>query len=280
MIGLSNGKDRLAASVALAALVAGLAGVPAWGQEKAPAPATPTATTENADSHFLAYPPSYVQRVFQLKNADPVSVFEALKIFSGVQRFDRRMNLVMWAGPKELAPAVEDVVRRLDTPQGPAPSVELTFYVLRGSRQSATAEALPAGLERVATQLRGAFGLAQLALLDTAFLRARAGSRAATDGLVHGLGDPAHPATYSLSMEPVSVAAADEGKVIRLAHLGFRLVVTVTTGTGGAERVEKYADELHTDVEFREGQKAVVGRTSAAGPGESLFLVVSGKVIE
>ncbi len=139
---------------------------------------------------------------------------------------------------------------------------------------------LPTELEGVATQLRDTFGIAHLALLDSAFVRVRSGSGAVTESIVHGLGDPAHPASYDLSIERVSVAATDQGRMIRLAHLDFRLVVFVPTGIGLSQGATKYVEQVKTDVEFREGQRAVVGRTSAAGPGESLFLVVTGKVIE
>jgi hypothetical protein len=274
----------------IAAAPLGVRGGQAWAQEKPeakPAPAAapaattaPAATEKGKEDGYFVFPHDAVTRVFQLKNADLGSILGVLKMFSGRVNGDWKMRLVTWTGPKELAPAVEDIVKRLDVPAAPVPNVEVTFYLLRGSKQAGDGEPLPAELEGVAKQLKGTFALARLSLVDAAVIRARSGSEASSEGIFHGVGDPDSPANYRIRVDPVEVTSNEQGRVIRLSHLGFTLGMTVTTGSGSSLHRDKYQENLHTDIEFREGQKAVIGRTSAAGAGESLFLVVSGKIVE
>ncbi len=141
--------------------------------------------------------------------------------------------------------------------------------VRRTSPPAASPTAVPGG---PATTRRAGEGT------SAAALRARAGSDGSAEGMIPGLGDPSNPARYTIGFDPLSVTVDDSGRVIRLARLGLRLLVTVASGSGDSRRIDKFQTDLRTDVEFREGQKVVVGKTSTDVSGDSLFLVVSGTI--
>jgi hypothetical protein len=273
---------RSAARVLLAATASvavwSLLAWPIDAQEKPETRATTAATAQSEQPQAGTFPDGWVPRVYQIKNGEPGSIRQALRAFSGRSDFDRQARLVMWTGPKDLVPAVEELVRRLDVAPAPAPNVELVFYLLSGSRHDGAGQALPGDLEGVAKQLRNTFVLERLSLLETTVLRARAGSEGTLEGRIAGLGDAQDPARYTIGFDPLTVSADESGRVIRLAHLGLRLQVSVTTGSGESKRTASYRNDLNTDVEFREGQKVVVGKTSSDLSGDSLFLVVSGKI--
>jgi hypothetical protein len=243
-------------------------------------PAQAPSPKEDQGHGVKMYPEGWVTKVFQLKNTDVDGVYQAVTMFSGVANANRSMRLVMWTGPKDLAPAVEDAVRKLDVVPQTVPNVELTFFLVSASKGVSDGKELPAELEGVAKQLKGVFGLTRLSLLEATVIRARAGSDAMAEGIVQGLGDPNNPARYRIRFDPVSVSPGEAGRVVRLARLSLELTVTNVVKSGGSESLSKNLADLRTDVEFREGQKVVVGKATMDNLGNSLFLVVNGKVVE
>lgn len=224
----------------------------------------------------------WTTKIFQLKHIDPVALRNVLSTFRGAAVPDRDLKVLSWTGPKELAPAVEEAVRRLDVPPPAVPNVELTFYLLAGSRKGTGGEPLPDDLEGVAKQLKGIFRLSQVSLLETTFIRARDGSSGKTEGVIRSGQDGDAPTTYTLSFYPASISRDERGAIVRLSHLGVLLRVPVTTTLlDSSHKAVQYHDaSLNTDIELREGQKVVVGKATVDGSADTLFLVATAKVVD
>jgi hypothetical protein len=222
-----------------------------------------------------------VAEVFQLKHANPADVARVLQVFTGHVDAQPDLKVVMWKGPAEIAPAVRDVVQRLDVPPAAVTSIDLTFYLLSGSKQPGSAAALPSELEGVATQVKKIFGLSRLSLLETAALRVRDGSGGKIEGVVPGLSDPSHQATYALEFGPTSLTSGEHGALIRLDRLALRLRVPSVDKSSGGRSVSVNLGEswLRTDAEVPEGQKVVLGKATVDDSGDTFFLVVTAKVV-
>lgn len=223
-------------------------------------------------------PPGWVTEVFALKFAQPNDLVGVLRMFSGRANYERDLKVVMWSGPKELAPAVEDVIKRLDVAPTPVPGIELTFYLLSGSKQGGTGAAPVPELGGVATQVQKLFGLSRLSLLETAVLRTRDGSQGRTEGVIPTEGDPGHPTYYSLAFDRALLSGDERGKVVSLSRLWLRL--NVPKGPGSSPGPVYNESNLRTDVDVREGQKVVVGKASVGASGDTLFLVVTAKAVD
>jgi hypothetical protein len=268
--------------VALAVMAAALVGLPTvLGAQEKPEP-KPAPEASPRPEALRVYPAGWVTEVFQLKFAQPSDLVGVLRMFSGRADFERDLRVVMWSGPKEFAPAVKDIVARLDVAPASVPSIELTFYLLSGSKQAATAGALPSELDGVATQVKGIFGLPRLSLLETAVIRVRDGSEGRAEGVVPSLGDPSHAAMYRLDFGSASLTADERGKVVSLRRLALTLNVPLGERSPDGKLSDlTYRDSsLCTDAEVREGQKVVLGKASVDRSGDTLFLVVNAKVVD
>src|SRR5437867_3583666 len=67
-------------------------------------------------------------RFFELKYANPNSVYQALGIFRARVNVSQNLRLISVKAPKEIMPAIEDAIKRLDVPPAPRKSVELTLF--------------------------------------------------------------------------------------------------------------------------------------------------------
>jgi len=218
-----------------------------------------------------------VSKVFQLKHGDVNRIVSALNPLLGYGdsvRANTELKMVVVRTYKELMSAVEEVVRRLDVPI-PAPvNVELTVYLLQASQQPAPDSAAPSELQPTIKQLKGAFAYQGFRVLDTLIVRSRAGQVAETTGVLSFGKD--ETGDYQFSCQP-SLVSEDNTRLIRLdkLRLGARIPFNLPGGGRSSRQVV-----INVDVDVREGQKVVVGKTGLEGPEKALILVVSGKVVE
>lgn len=80
------------------------------------------------------------------------------------------------------------------------------------------------------------------------------------------------PNQYQLRFDEVIVQGADKARSIKLSRLKF--------GTKIAVGSQFFDTGLTTDVDFREGQKIVIGKSSLDSSGTPFFVVVTGKVVD
>jgi hypothetical protein len=154
-------------------------------------------------------------------------------------------------------------------------NVELTFHLLLGTAQ-AESISVPPDLGGVATQLRSVFGFKSVRVLETSVLRGREGRQLEAKGLVPTSSKLAETAPYGISVKSVAVNAGEKGAAIRLDGLRFNAQFPI--GTPSAIQFQPVG--ISTDLDVREGQKVVVGKASIDGASQSIFLVVTAKVVD
>ena len=233
---------RTSGALVAAAVILGLAVLPALAQEEAD-PKKPR-TVIKATAYIDA---SEAEAVLGLLGVD-----FAVK---------SDQNLIVLRGESY---AVETAIKVIDALDQPRPSIDLHVYVLSASREGNVE--VPKELEGAVAQLRGVFGYRGFNLLDNITLRVLEGRSARADGAIR-LGADTERTGYHFSFQKIILAPGPEERLrnIRLKRLKFE----VNGQAAGTPRAS-----LMTDVQIHEGQKAVIGSSTPQGVGETLILIV------
>jgi hypothetical protein len=207
-------------------------------------------------------------KVFTVRPANTDRIRRTLEMVVGKEHVAAEAGsntFVVTANPA-LMPSVQQVVKDLDVSTQPAQNVELTFYVLQGSKEpEAGGASLPTELESTVKQLKSAFAYQSFRLLDTLFIRGRSGQFANVSGRAESRkGDP--PSNYNLRVLP-SVSSDARPPAIRLDALRFNF--------GGPWSVG-----FEADVDIKEGQKVVIGKSGIEGNQSALILVATGRIVD
>lgn len=158
----------------------------------------------------------------------------------------------------------------LDTPPVSTPNLELVVYILGASR-SGSAGDLPGHLQPVAEQLGQVLGYSSFRLADSTFLRIRDRSEGAVSGALTDSDGKTWEYRLDFSRARVlgydrSPDKSDQPLKLRFDNLRFFY------GEGDAK--------LQTDIELREGQKAVVGKATSIKSEETLILVLDSRILD
>ncbi len=220
-----------------------------------------------------------VSRVVQLRHIPPGSVQVVLSVLSAgkvIVQSDPNAKYVAMHGPLELVDAMEAAIKKLDVPAPAAKNIELTFHMLLASPQGDSPAVSPE-LVGVVQQLRNVFGLKSVRVLETAVLRGRDGNGGQTNGILSPPTKVDAHAIYELRYSRMQGSVGDKGPNIRIDNLRFSAKLPVANAAGGIQYSEA---SMTTDVDIREGQKVVVGKTSIDSASQSIFLVVTAKVVD
>lgn len=146
-------------------------------------------------------------------------------------------------------------------------NVSLTVYLVSGLAQAQPGgkDEVPPDLAETLQQLRGVFTYKTYRLLEAVTLRGRNFSGAEVSG---GLPDYSH---YDFRYVRARISPDTTPRVVHLD--GLRLEIT-----RHSNRVDPIA-LVSTDLDLREGQKTVVGKSALNG-GDALFLVIVPKIID
>src|ERR687883_1651973 len=128
--------------------------------------------------------PQYVEntgfknRIFEVKNRDPESLLSVIKLltsgFKGAQASaDRNFKTITVRDFPENIAAIEDALKRLDTPEAPHPEIELHIHVLIAGNTELGASEVPAELKDVVGQLRSTLNFKNYYLLTSIIQRAK-----------------------------------------------------------------------------------------------------------
>jgi len=123
-------------------------------------------------------------------------------------------------------------------------------------------------------------------MLDALSLRTRLGSSA--ENLGH-LNNASPPKMSQFSIRNTSLS--EDGATIRIdrMHAGLRIPyqnrapggATDAKGAVAGQRLVEYVNSgIDQDVDVKEGQKVVVGRSSLEGPQQALFLILTAHVVQ
>jgi hypothetical protein len=247
-----------------------LVAIPVIAQETETAQAPPqTATSEKL-----------VTRIFPVEYADVRDLGRVLMIFGGRVQPEPELGVIGWTGPESLLPAVEAAIASLDKAPTPEPNVELTVYFLLATKGDAAASALPPGLDGVAAQLREVFGFETVRVLETNAMQVRNGSRGELNGILpQGPGEIGE-ARYEFGFNRLQVTEDAAGRSIRLDMLRANVATPTKVVVDGQPTTRMMDTGIRTDIDLREGQKAVIGKTTLKGGTETVLVVVTATIVE
>jgi hypothetical protein len=120
-------------------------------------------------------------------------------------------------------------------------------------------------------------------LSDTLVLRGRSGRPyngrdTETEGVLPGTTN----LSYRLTYNSLEVSSGDP-RTVHINALGFSLrgpTVTTTSKDNVTTDHTQTPARIFTDLDVREGQKTVVGKSSVNGAGDALILVIVPKIVE
>lgn len=209
-------------------------------------------------------------RVIEVRNADPVSIVNTLStIIPGIS-LNGRMLVVR--GSESVVTMIEDAVKKLDVAPPARPeiqrvaNVEFTFQLLYGSPQEGSGT-IPSDLDATVRQLRALFPYKNYRVLDTQVLRGRDGAAVEFNGTL-----PGSDSVYNLKYTP-RISPGPAPRSVRAQRLEFG--ARMKSGAG-----QFVPTGIITDVDAREGQKTVVGKSNVTGTDDAIILVITAKVIE
>jgi hypothetical protein len=214
--------------------------------------------------------PERTTKLVHLKYADPQAIQTLVSQFGVNVISNSQMKVMTLDGYPDKLLAAEAAIQQLDI----APkNIELTVHFVIGTDQPApTAAAVPADVKDVIAQLKGTFTFKEYRMLDVLTLRTRAGSSADTTGILDVRQNPPRLSTFSIRNATVS----EDGTTVRIdrMHAGVRIPIAPAQGKAN------YSDTgIDQDVDVKEGQKVVVGRSSLEGPAQALFVILTAKVL-
>ena len=227
-----------------------------------------------------AYAQDRVQRVVEIKNADVHQIFLAVRALGGDTISTTEGDRILLSGPKASVDGTEALIKQLDVPAPPQKNLELIVYMVAASTQPSAGAPLPDDLSPVTTQLKAVFPYRGFRLIDSFVLRARNGQGGETSGFIgsSASGPAPNRTVYNFRFKRIDLERRGDRPLIRVdnVHLGIR-VPTPVSPKGDITYLEA---GINTDVDLHEGQKVVVGKTSALdGPEGALFLVISAKLV-
>ena len=162
-------------------------------------------------------------------------------------------------------------------PPPPVLNIDVTIYLM-SALGTPSPGAVPPELEAVVKQLKSTFSYKSYQLIDTEVMRVRAGQGGEVSGVVNG--GPALDGARTISQvkfRSASVSTDEKGRTIRIDALKVGLRIPVSTG----EKQYNYIDTgINTDVDVREGQKVVVGKSNMDGSDRASIVVLTAKVVE
>lgn len=221
-----------------------------------------------------------VTQIFKLQYADVDKVRPIIRLFGGRTEAVQDLGVVAWTGPPSQLPAVEAAIRSLDVAPVPEINVELTVYFLMATKEGTPSTSVPAALDGVALQLQQVFGYASLSLIEVTALRVRNGSQGKINGILPKRLADDREARYEFYFDKLHVTEDADGRSIRLDRLNAGVQAPHTFVEDGQSTTRYMQTGIRTDIDLREGQKAVIGKTSIEGGAETIFVVVTGTIIE
>jgi hypothetical protein len=260
-------------------LITTLASAPeTFGQEAKSPP--PTAKT-----------PDYVEekgfkgKIFEIKHRDPSGLIQVLRpLGSGFKgatmSMDREFRTLTVRDFPENIAAIEEAIKRLDTPEAPRPDIEFSVHVLIASNTAGEKESYPPDLADVVKQLKLALKYTSYALMTSAVHRAKEGALGvgnqgvAESKLFSSVPTPPNPIFYNYGLEGISIDSAAGGPTVQVARFRFNIRVPLSVGA----QVQYENVGFSSPVGLRQGEKVVVGSTTMGDKG--LVVVVSAKLLK
>ncbi len=279
-------RNRIATGALMgSSLVATLALTPMTFGQSAQTPAP------SAQPAIAGKPTEYVEekgfkgRIFELKYRDPLALLQILRpLGSGFKgatiSFDRDYKTLTVRDFPENIAAMEEAIKRLDTPEAPRPDIEFTIHVLIASTSTDSPETYPSELGDVVKQLKTALKYKSYTLMTSAMHRAKEGpvrvenSGVAESKLFLMVPTPPNPIFYTYFFDSISIDSGSTGPTVQVREFHFNMRVPLNLGSS----IQYENVGFRSPVGLRQGEKVVVGSTTMGDKG--LVVVVSAKLVK
>ena len=228
--------------------------------------------------------PKSTQAIIDVKYADPNRLVDLLRqMFNANMRADSALHVIGVSGPPDLVAAVTAAIQKLDVPLSAEPDVELAVYLISGVAQGTASDDVPQELASTIKQLHGMFAYKSYKLSDTLVLRGRTGRpfqgrETESEGVLPGTTN----LTYLLAYNSLEVSPGDP-RTVHINGLRFNLrgpKSTTTTKDNVTIDHTQTPAKISTDLDVKEGQKTVVGKSSINSAGDALILVIVPKIVD
>jgi hypothetical protein len=202
------------------------------------------------------------------------------RIMAGRARieWDSVLRQVVIFGSADHVAHAEELLRKFDVPEvrKPARTFEFTIYLVGAYADAARMRGgpMPADLDSVVKEMRGAFAYKGFSLLDAIPVTARTSSRVTEyEGIlpVTAVGTSVKH-FYRVFMEDPFLL--DDGKTVMTPAFRFR--VDIPNPATGAKAGET---GIQSDLAVREGQKVVLGKIRLDDGENAVFLVITVKIL-
>jgi hypothetical protein len=210
-----------------------------------------------------------VGKLIQLKYVDASRANNLAAVFVDARglglQADDYLHFIAVRGTEEKVAAFEEAVKKIDVPPL---DFELTVYLISTTAQAG--DQLPEALASTAKQLHGVFAYKGYQLLDSFVLRGRDGQNSGSaEGTLKN-------AAYTFRYNRASVHDGTP-RIVNLQILNLQ----IRTPSGYHDEkgnIQYKSTGLNSDIDIRDGQKVVVGKSDINNGENPLILVVTAKV--
>jgi hypothetical protein len=229
-------------------------------------------------------------RVFELKHRSPSTLIYTLgPLGSGFKGANMTYSnefktITVRDFPENLA-AIEEAIKRLDTPEAPRPDIDLHVHVLIASNDSPVSGEYPAELGDVIKQLKTTLNYKNYGLMTSAVHRAKEGRQGvrnqgvAQSKLFEVHTPEGNPIFYEYRSDPlISDKTASGAAIVNTDGFTFNMRVPLNVGTAAQTSIQYQNVGFTTPVSLRDGEKVVVGTTAIGSKG--LIVVLMMKVVK
>jgi hypothetical protein len=227
----------------------------------------------------------FANRVFEVRHREPANLAQVLRglgsgFVGAVVTHNQEFRTITVRDFPENIGAMEEALRRLDTPEPPRRGVEFQVHLLVASNDAALANNVPAELGEVVGRLRSTLGYKNFGLLGSQVVRSRDERGETSNKGVAELrltGDtPAArvPVFYDYYIRSVSLGGSQTGAAqVQIGDFVMSLRVPVSSAAGA---INYETVGFRSPVSLREGERVVVGTTSVGD--KSAVVVVTANV--
>jgi len=246
-------------------------------QQSQPAPRA-EATPARADNYVESQ--GFKGKVFEIKYREPAAVARAVSnLSSGFKgaaiSYNQDFNTITVRDFPENIAAIEEAIKRLDTPQAAAPDIEFRMHLLIASNAEGATSQFPPDLADVVKQLQATLNYKSYHLITSIVQRVKEGNGLSSGGVAlvkPPLVSENADARYTYNINNISLVSSSTGaSTIQLRRFSFIV-------NGNDYHAPLGQASISTELGLRDGEKVVVGTASLRDKG--MVLVLTAKVIK
>jgi hypothetical protein len=227
-------------------------------------------------------------KLFEIRYRSPVSLSEALNALrSGATDSAMIANgplrtLTVRDYPENIA-AIEEALKRLDTPETAPNSLECQLHLLSASMIESEKSQLAKNLEPVVAQLRSTLKFTNYRYISSTLNRVSDGGSVESNGLTGTLfptpsgvmNTQENPTFYQYAVKGIKLLQDGSGReTIQINQFKFGASVPIKVANNNIS----YKDMgIQTPLTLREGEMAAVGTVNISGADEAIIVIISVK---